>query len=372
MRVFLLLFGGYILFLLFEYIFCKKWNQHLSVSLQCVKDCLYEGEQIELVEEVRNQKFLPIPAVKIKFTIDRSWVEIENVGMNNVTDQYYRNDLLSVGSYEQIQRKLTFTCTRRGYYVMGDVDVFVSNFFYSKEYVFQIKQEQWVYVFPKRCHCVELEFVHKKILGEIYARRNLLEDPFSFSGIRDYQSYDSMNQVNWKASARTGGLKVNRLESTTDVSIHIVLYFQEHNGIWDSEIEEYLIRLAATMAEFFLKEGIQVALSSNGCDVETGMQVCVKPGAGEHHIESIDRGLARVDLSQGGSKTIDFTSVFEEEKELVILLTDCQSESFMKQLTNATPEENSFFWIFPHYQSAPIAIRENIRKNVITVCVEEA
>lgn len=371
MRIFLLLFGGYILYLAFEYIFGKVWKKHLSVSLYCKKDCLYEGEQIELIEEVRNQKFLPIPAVKIKFTIDRSWVEQEKAGRNHVTDQYYRNDLLSVGSYEQIQRKLAFICTKRGYYVLGAMDVFVSNFFYSKEYVFRINEEQWVYVFPRRCHSTELEFVHKKILGEIYARRNLLEDPFSFAGIRDYQSYDGMNRVNWKASAKTGELKVNRLESTTDVSIHIILYFQEHNGNWDTQIEEYLIRLTATIAEELLKDGIQVTLSSNGCDVETGMQVCVKAGAGEHHIDSIDRGLARIDLKQGGSKIIDFASIFEEEKELVILLTDCQSESFLEKLTNVVPQDRSFFWIFPHYRSASIAIKENLRKYLITICIDE-
>lgn len=371
MRIFLLLFGGYVLYLLFEYVFEKKWKEYLSFSLYCEKDYLYEGDTVELIEEIKNQKVLPIPAVKIKFTIDRSWIESENEGMNNVTDRYYRNDLLSVGGYEQIQRKLIFTCTKRGYYVLGDVDVFVSNFFYSKEYVFRKKEEQWVYVFPGRCHPVELEFVYRKILGEIYARRNLLEDPFSFSGIRDYQSYDGMNRVNWKASAKTGVLKVNRLESTTDISVHIILYFQEHNGIRDSKTEEYLIRLAATMAERFLKEGIQIALTSNGCDVETKMQVCMKPGAGEHHIESIDRGLARIDLNQVGSKMIDFTSVFKEEKELVVLLTDCQSESFMECLTNAMSKEKSFFWIFPHYQSASVSITEKLRENVITICMEE-
>ncbi|MCI8410098.1 MAG: DUF58 domain-containing protein [Lachnospiraceae bacterium] len=372
MRIFLLLFVGYIIFFLFEYIFRKQWKKHLSISLNSRKDYLYEGEKIELEEEIKNQKFLPIPAIKIKFAVDRSWIDLENVNVNNVTDQYYRNDLLSVGSYEQIQRNLKFTCSKRGYYVLGDVDVFVSNFFFNREYVFRIKKEQWVYVFPRRCHSKELEFVYKNIIGEIYTRRNLLEDPFSFAGIRDYQSYDGMNKVNWKASAKTGRLKVNRLESTTDISIHIVLYFQEHNGFWDSEIEEYLIRLAATMAESFLKDGIQVALSSNGCDVETKMQVGVKHGAGEHHIESIDRGLARIDLSQGGSKIIDFTSIFEEEKDLVILLTDCQSENFMEQLTKAVPREKSFFWILPYYRSNIIAIKEDLRKNVITICVEES
>lgn len=371
MRIFLLLFGGYILYFAFEYIFKKQWKKNLSVSLFCRRDWLYEGEQAELIEEVTNQKFLPIPAIKIKFTIDRSWIELENTNTNNVTDQYYRNDMLSVGSYEQIQRNIKFICSKRGYYVLGNMDVFVSNFFFTREYVFKIKREQWVYVFPRRCYAKELDFVYRKITGEIYTRRSLLEDPFSFAGIRDYQSYDGMNKVNWKASAKTGGLKVNRLESTTDVSIHIILYFQEHNGFWDLQTEEYLIQLAATMAENFLKDGIQVALSGNGCDVETKMQVGVRYGAGEHHMESIDRGLARIDLSQGGSKMIDFASVFKEEKDLVVLLTDCQSECFMEQLSNAMPKEKAFFWIFPHYHSTPIAIKENLRKHVLTICMDE-
>ena len=37
-----------------------------------------------------------------------------------------------------------------------------------------------------------------------------MEDPFEYRGIREYQPYDDMRSVNWKATAKTGDLKVNQ------------------------------------------------------------------------------------------------------------------------------------------------------------------
>lgn len=42
--------------------------------------------------------------------------------------------------------------------------------------------------------------------GLLEGRRGMVEDPFAFAGMREYDGTDPMNRINWKASARSGNL----------------------------------------------------------------------------------------------------------------------------------------------------------------------
>lgn len=369
MRILLLLVVGFVIYKIFELVFSKVWNKGLTVSLRCEKEFLYEGEKLELYEVIKNEKILPLPAAKTKFSVDRSWEDGGKKDSGHVTDQYYRNDVFSVGSYEKIQRRLTFTCTKRGYYVLGNVDVFVSDFFYNKEYVFRVKNEQWVYVFPRMCRNAEINLISRKMFGEIDARKNLYEDPFSFAGIRDYQSYDSMNKVNWKASAKTGGLKVNKLESATDFSVLLVLYFQEHNGMWESDKEEYAIRIAATLAGELVKKGISCSLVTNGQDVESEEQIVVQAGAGARHMESVNRALARIHLDKGGIK-MELEAISEAKEDYVVVISDCQMEHFVKKLMEESKKKREFLWILPYKQEEEAPIVRGLEGRICTIAME--
>lgn len=50
--------------------------------------------------------------------------------------------------------------------------------------------------------------------GVLEGRRGMVEDPFAFAGMREYDGTDPMNRINWKASARSGNLMVNLQNST--------------------------------------------------------------------------------------------------------------------------------------------------------------
>ena len=118
-------------YFLFEKIIEKRWEKNLKVKVHCNRDYAYEGEELELVEEIENRKFLILPGLKVKFTTSRYW-DFKEEEKGVTTDQYYRNDVFSVGGYERIRRVLPFTCLKRGYYILGDIEVFASNYFYTK------------------------------------------------------------------------------------------------------------------------------------------------------------------------------------------------------------------------------------------------
>ena len=81
-----------------------------------------EGEECELCERVENRKLLPLPALKVKFQVSRELQFEDEEGVSSVTDQYYRNDVLSVRPFMRHVRRLRFRCKKRGYYWINGLE----------------------------------------------------------------------------------------------------------------------------------------------------------------------------------------------------------------------------------------------------------
>lgn len=368
--VFALLFIG-VWYFFFQKIIEKYWDRNLTVIVRCNRDYAYEGDELKLVEEIVNQKYLILPALKVKFTTSKYWDFHEENG--TTTDQYYRNDVFSVGMNEKLQRVLPFTCRKRGYYVLGNVDIFVSDYFYTREFIRRQKGEQWVYVFPKRVYTPQVEEAFQKIMGNVAAKKRCYEDPFLFAGIRDYQSYDTMRQINWKASAKTGALKVNRLEHTAELSVHIVVFFERENVVRDKAMEEQIIRLAASLAERLLAKQVPVSLRCNGLDVESGKEIVIGAGSGENHMRCVDEGLARINLEEGGSNMEGAAAFLDkaiEGQALNVLLSTDQTAVFQETLLQKMQEEISFLWLLPHYATEPVNVRAELTEQLVELITD--
>jgi uncharacterized protein (DUF58 family) len=63
--------------------------------------------------------------------------------------------------------------------------------------------------------------------GVMQTKRQFLEDPFEYRGMREYQPYDDMKSINWKATAKTGDFKVNLHDFTTVRSVRIFLNLED-------------------------------------------------------------------------------------------------------------------------------------------------
>ena len=59
-------------------------------------------------------------------------------------------------------------------------------------------------------------------------RRWIVDDPFMLAGVREYQYGDSMRDVNWKATAKTGNLQVNQRDFTADRRLMVYLNVEDH------------------------------------------------------------------------------------------------------------------------------------------------
>lgn len=349
MTIIIIGIAAFLLYVLQLEIFKRFWDKNLSVTLSFEDHSLQEGEKGWLRETIENRKRLPLPMLKVKFQCSRE-LQFSDAGETAVTDFYYRNDIFTVMPYQKITRRLEFTGKKRGYYSIRGIDLVGADLFLSKEIHKQEKTDTICLVYPKPLDKNAILPMLRQMQGELASRRQYIEDPFEYRGIREYQPFDELKQVNWKATAKTGELKVNERGYTTRQGVRIFLNLTDDGVLKHEDALEDTIRLCVTLCMELLASGNRVAVYANSVDCITGESLQLNANTGKAHLENILRGLARLDTSK---KTVDFAEnfgpVLEEGREqfLTLFLSPNMEQGFQKfvQEYGACKGEYRWLWV---------------------------
>lgn len=340
---------GFLLLWVQRSLYEKLWRKSLYVSVSFGKEPLFEGEQGELKEIIENKKRLPLSMLKVKFKTDRHLLFGNEKG-SRTTDQYYRNDVFRIGGGERVTRTLKFRGGRRGYYTIDEVSLVASDLFFLSQLVADVPLKTEVYIYPRPYDAARLRQSLIQMNGEMLSRRHLLEDPFEYRGIREYQPYDDMRSINWKATAKTGDLKVNQRNYTSLKSVRIFFNIQDDNILKKDDAVEMTLRIVASLCQIFLKQGIQVSCYGNGVDIVTHSPLVIQPKAGQGQMDAVYRGLARIDVEQPAA---DFARNFEEilfqrsQGSFTYFVAPNQYDDFVELLTRFQETGNPFLWFYP-------------------------
>ena len=101
-------------------------------------------------------------------------------------------------------------------------------------------------------------------MGAVEKNTYLNPDIFEFRGIREYDTHDTMNMINWKASARTGQLMVNQYKETMCQSVCILANVEPEGMLKQELLSETTISMASGLAQYLISQKINVSLISNG------------------------------------------------------------------------------------------------------------
>lgn len=226
----------------------------------------------------------------------------------------------------------------------------------------------YLYVYPKRFYSKELAYSLQRLNGEVIVKRHLVEDPFSYRGIREYQSYDDMRSVNWKATAKSGDLMVNQKNYTAMQTIRIFLNTEDTGILKKEDAVEASLQVVMGITEFFLAQGMKVAFYANGKDVLTGEAVFIEAGAGAGQQDAIGRSLARMDVKK---EPWDFKDTFEAlilndtDEAMTLFVSPNGYASFIKLLEQCTQKKIPYVWFMPYdtveIPKAAESVEENIR-----------
>ena len=341
------------LYLIQKAAYKKWWSSKVSVRISFEKEMVTAGEETRLFEIVENRKWLPLASLKVKFHCSRC-LEFQD-GMNSsVTDKYYRNDLFSVMSYQRITRTHQIKCPQRGYYGIDGIDLVGGDLFFSEEMLKSLSCEAMLYVIPAAVRTKALEFALLNINGEIAAKRYELEDPFTYKGIREYEVYDEMKAVNWKATAKTDELKVNMREHTAVSDVRIFMNLTDDNILRRKELLELSISICAGLAEALLEQGIRLSVYANAGDCISGRILCMEGNTNKGNMDEIYKALARLSLDE---KLEDFEKCFGErllgqEESLYTIFISSNRHKEFQELLCEYKKRGSFKWLCPVKEDA--------------------
>lgn len=366
MEILLALAGALLLYRLQMILYKRYWNRKLQVNMTLSKAYAVEGEDCILTETIINKKLLPIPVIKVKFMTSR-YLSFHDMSNSDITDNYYRNDLLSVMMYQKITRDISFCCSHRGYYSIDKIFVVCSDLLLQKEYVNTFDQNLELTVYPRLVEEERLQIPFRKMLGTILTKRFINEDPFEFKSIREYQSYDTMKTINWKASAKSGSLMVNVFDYTASQQITILLDLKpEPISKWD-ELTEESIRIAATLAAKFIDQGIPTALYTNAHDILTKEPKHISAGSGVNHLRTINDALARVNITKDIPA---FLPLLREKisstdnNDYIVLISSNQKDDLQLTLTSLLADKKDFSWIVPYNNEMTLNINNVLLPHV--------
>lgn len=352
MEILFAILGAFVVYALQGFLYSHYWDKGLTAELQFSRSEMAEGESCQLKEVVMNKKLLPVPMLHVKFQTDRSLV-FEGEKNLSVSDKCYKNDIFSLMMYQKITRTLNFTAAKRGLYWIDRLDLVSSDLFMKESLLASVDNRVELLVYPGQVDVRRLNLLFKNLLGTTLTRQYSYEDPFEFRGIRQYQSYDSMKDVNWKASAKTGELKVNVHDYTARQEVIFVLNLKAETMLEYDSLKEESIRLVNSLSALFTAKGVPVGIISNGRDVLTSEELYLPTGSGRPHMQVIRERLARIDLKQPTREIMEVLGERNRDKglkkdsTLYVMVSYSQRAEICEEFKQISHESRGSMWILP-------------------------
>ena len=282
----------------------------------------------------------------------------------NVSDYVYKRDIFAVLGRQRITRKIPILCQKRGYYKVEEADITAFSLLYRKRYSQALTTNAAIYVYPAQVNVSETMTVCERMLGIMQCSRHLYEDPFTFRGIREYTTSDPMKTINWKASARTGGLMVNTFDSVMTQKVMLYLDVEDGGILKQEELVEESIALAASLIRKCMRQGMEAGLLTNAqyrsetkADIgimEENRQenvlceaVCINS---KTYLTQIERALALYRKEDGWKPYEDCLIQTKAEDAVIIFISKNATLEKQKMIEDFLGKERYGIWLCPVYR----------------------
>lgn len=266
---------------------------HLEYSRHFSTDGVFEGGELELIEEVHNDSSFPLFLVRLNFYVPEGLV-IDGL----VCKGYMKlTSIFSVLPHTTVRKVHKVKAVKRDHYRLETAAVK----YHKNQFDYSVPAD--LYVYPS-CFDAWADMEPDLLrAGESISSRRFVEDPFFISGVRDYRFGDPMRSIDFKATAKAaagGTLKLvsNSFDSSRDYGSMIFLDLTPYPEVCltpgDSEnlVEEGL-RAACFIFGETVTNGGKVGFAANAA---AGGQkfICRAPGLGSQQIKQILESFAEI------------------------------------------------------------------------------
>ena len=200
----------------------RRWIESLSATRECNRLSAEIGEKVAVAVTVSNSGSLPVPWVLLEDLLPRAAL-VQRPPRLRITGKRLAIALVRGHGRKLMLYQLHFEM--RGYYQIGPCMLESGDLFGLHRRWRVAAAPHFVLVYPKVVPLVGFDIASRRPIGEVRMTHRLFEDPTRISGVRLYQSGDSLNRVHWRATARTGVLHSKVYEPSCIAGATVLLDF---------------------------------------------------------------------------------------------------------------------------------------------------
>lgn len=260
----------------------------------------FYGESVSFTMEVTNRKPLPLAWLEVVDELPQELVVAKGRTIPSLRQRrQHLINLFSVRWYERVRRHFSVRCTARGYFALGPARVRSGDIFGFTVRGMDLDHVDHLLVYPKVVPLEALGLPALHPMGDLIARRRVMEDPTRVAGARAYEPTDPLRRIHWKATAKAAELRSKQYEATTSHRFAIFLNldtlgrYAEYRG-FVRPLLELNILTAASIAAWAIDAGYLTGLYANGYLPQGLRWIRIAPSSGSGHLATMLEALAKV------------------------------------------------------------------------------
>ena len=284
--------------------FSKVCFKRMHYERKLSKNAVFEGDSIELMEIIANNKLTPLPWLRVESKLS-PWLRFRSQENLEILDDRFHRSVFYLRPYSRITRRYNVKCIRRGYYDLSITTLTVGDLFGLNSFSREAHSDAKLFVYPSLLGDEELPDEALRWQGDVSVKRWIFPDPILINGIRGYQHGDSRKDIHWRASARAGSLQVKTHDYTVFPRLLLVLNIDPEDNFWgmlsekQQEEAEYGIRTVATLCNWAIQNNMEVGLYSNAAiSYAPGVPISIDPACNASQINHILETLAGLELKE--------------------------------------------------------------------------
>ena len=258
----------------------------------------FAGDEVLLRITVTNRKPIPLAWVRVMDSVPEGLELVEHplewdpkLLVQNLVHR------VSLGAYERVRWTYRLRCTRRGLFRLGPASLRTGDIFGFFPRQHSMTEQDFILVYPRTVPLPDTGLPARWPVGDRRGARRLYQDPARPSGVRDYLPGDPVKHIDWKATARRGGLQVKVFEPGASILAVPVVNVDTIGVPYGGAIPHHLERVlttAASLTEEALGHGLNVGLITNGKSALYDHPMSVAPGRSRQQLDMIYEALAMV------------------------------------------------------------------------------
>lgn len=210
-----------------------------------------------------GQEFYERITIKNNSWFGKLWLEVDDPC--NMPG-YNAKQILTLGPRESQTWRTNTLCRLRGLYSIGPLSITTGDPFGFFSHTTTYGRPSSVLIYPRASELPNFYVPPANLPGEGRFRKRTHYVTPNASGVREYAAGDSFNRIHWPTVARTNNLMVKlfELDPASDIWILLDLERKVQVGEGEDGTEEFAVKVAASIARYFLVANRSVGFISFG------------------------------------------------------------------------------------------------------------